>query len=361
MTLRFTEKYGTISTDTMHGSAGGVFFGLQGNDDFYNNYNAGGFVYVGGSGSDEYWMVYGPGFMTIGETSGSADRITATGLGANRSTTYFATIDSRHLYVFDTASNQGVLLLDWTIPAHRIESFTLADGIFNYNQIISFMNISPNNLGDYTWANAIALNPNLLPAGTNPTQLSEAIAYYKNLGISLESPNFSLINTQSGQASSQDAAVYSGPTNYLNLQFFGTSGGEAVTGTAFSDFINGFGGDDAISSGLGDDVLDGGTGSNFLTGGADRDIFFLDGRGGTTTWATITDWQAGEELSVWGWKPGVSKSTWVSSAGAPGWTGVTMHGDLDGNGVIDTSVTWTGKARSSLPTPLEYDGLLWFT
>jgi len=81
----------------------------------------------------------------------------------------------------------------------------------------------------------------------------------------------------------------------------------------------------------------------------------------TTTWATVTDWSAGERLSVWGWRPGVSKVQWVDSAGAPGWTGVTMHGDLDGNGVIDTSVTWTGLTRSQLPTPLEFDGLLWFT
>jgi hypothetical protein len=28
-----------------------------------------------------------------------------------------------------------------------------------------------------------------------------------------------------------------------------------------------------------------------------------------------------------------------------------MHGDLDGNGVINTSVTSTGMNRSQLPTP----------
>jgi serralysin len=121
------------------------------------------------------------------------------------------------------------------------------------------------------------------------------------------------------------------------------------------------GGDEATDGNGGDDVIDGGTGSNFLTGGGGRDDFFLDGRDGATTWATITDWQAGERLSVWGWRPGESKAQWVDSAGAAGWTGVTMHGDLDGNGVIDTSVTWTGLTRSQLPTPLESDGLLWFT
>ena len=50
------------------------------------------------------------------------------------------------------------------------------------------------------------------------------------------------------------------------------------------------------------------------------------------------------------------------SGGGVAWNKhASMHGDLDGNGVIDTSVTWTGQNRSQLPTPLEYDGLLWFT
>jgi hypothetical protein len=57
----------------------------------------------------------------------------------------------------------------------------------------------------------------------------------------------------------------------------------------------------------------------------------------------------------------VSTAQWVDSAGATGYTDVTMHGDLDGNGVIDTSVTWTGMTAGQLPAPLEYEGLLWFT
>jgi Ca2+-binding RTX toxin-like protein len=156
-------------------------------------------------------------------------------------------------------------------------------------------------------------------------------------------------------------SIYSGPVTWLQYEMLGNAASDVVIGTSKNDFINLLGGDDAANGGAGDDVLDGGTGSNFLSGGAGRDDFFLDGRGGTTTWATITDWSAGERLSVWGWRPGVSKVQWVDSAGAPGWTGVTMHGDLDGNGVIDTSVTWTGLSRSQLPTPLEFDGLLWFT
>jgi hypothetical protein len=159
---------------------------------------------------------------------------------------------------------------------------------------------------------------------------------------------------------------YSGPATAaggapIHFQFIGDSTGEVVIGTTYNDFINVAGGVDAVNAGAGNDVIDGGTGSNFLTGGAGTDIFFSDGRGGVTTWSTITDWQAGEQLSVWGWHPGTSKIiAWVQ-AGAAGYEGLTMHADLNGDGVIDTSVTFTGiVSQSQLPTPLEFDGVLWF-
>jgi Ca2+-binding RTX toxin-like protein len=158
---------------------------------------------------------------------------------------------------------------------------------------------------------------------------------------------------------------YTGPATAaggaaIHFQYIGDSTGEVVIGTAYNDFINVAGGVDAVDAREGNDVIDGGTGSNFLTGGLGTDIFFSDGRGGVTTWSTITDWQAGEQLSVWGWTPGTSKIiAWVQD-GAEGYKGLTMHADLNGDGTIDTSVTFTGIAsQSQLPTPQEFDGVLW--
>ena len=128
----------------------------------------------------------------------------------------------------------------------------------------------------------------------------------------------------------------------IHFQFIGDATGEIVGGTGFNDFISVGAGVDAVNAGAGNDVIDGGLDSNFLTGGAGTDIFFSDGRGGGITWSTITDWQAGEQLSVWGWKPGVSRIVEWVQAGAEGYKGITMHADLDGNSVIDTSVTFTG-------------------
>ncbi|MGK7868835.1 FG-GAP-like repeat-containing protein [Falsiroseomonas sp. E2-1-a20] len=167
--------------------------------------------------------------------------------------------------------------------------------------------------------------------------------------------------TRGGVASAEEAMPYSGPVPHLELAFLGSAAGEAVGGTDSNDFMNLLGGDDAADGSAGDDVLDGGVGSNFLTGGSGRDVFFLDGRGGLVTWGTITDWEAGEQLSIWGWRPGISRSIWLESDGALGWKGATLHMDLDGNGATDASVTWAGRTEGSLPRPFEFDGLLWFT
>jgi Ca2+-binding RTX toxin-like protein len=160
---------------------------------------------------------------------------------------------------------------------------------------------------------------------------------------------------------------YTGPAtaaggDTILFEYIGDGSNEVLIGTAYNDFINVGAGVDAVDAGAGNDVIDGGTGSNFLTGGAGTDIFFSDGRGGATTWSTITDWQAGEQLSVWGWTPGTSKIVAWQQDGAAGYQGLTMHADLNGDGTIDTSVTFTGiTSQSQLPTPLEFPGVLWFT
>ncbi len=147
--------------------------------------------------------------------------------------------------------------------------------------------------------------------------------------------------------------AYSGPVAGLVNQLLGGAAGDTVLGTDRADFINALAGDDAVDGGAGNDVLDGGLGSNFLTGGAGVDIFFVDGRGAASfnTWSTITDFSAGEQVTIWGYQPGVSQFLWVASDGAPGFQGATMHSDLDGNGLIDTSVTFTGKTEAELPVP----------
>jgi serralysin len=178
---------------------------------------------------------------------------------------------------------------------------------------------------------------------------------------------FAATNRQDGANMLMVGQAYAGPVAGLDWQLLGSGADEIFGGTNGRDFINAMAGDDAIDGGGGDDVIDGGTGSNFLTGGYGRDVFFLDGRGGTTTWSTITDWQqpfwmqGQEQLSIWGFRPGVSVLNWAAEDGTAGYRGVTLHADLNGDGTVETSVTWAGRTQAELPTPLQFDGLLWFT
>ena len=159
-----------------------------------------------------------------------------------------------------------------------------------------------------------------------------------------------LVN-RNGSDSYELPDLYTGPVAGLQNQFLGSGQKEIVLGTDKADAINALGGDDAVDGGAGNDVIDGGLGSNFLTGGAGLDQFFLDGRGAATgnTWSTITDWQAGETLTIFGYKPGISALLRLASDGTAGFKGATLHADLDGNGLIDTSITWAGITQAQLP------------
>lgn len=134
---------------------------------------------------------------------------------------------------------------------------------------------------------------------------------------------------------------YSGPVSYLQFQLLGSNDGEIIYGADTNDFVTLLGGDDAAQGNGGNDVLDGGTGSNFLAGGAGTDVFFVDGRGGETTWSTITDFN-NDSVTIWGWVAGTSQMMSEVRDGVEGYQGITLHLDLNGDNNIDTSITFTG-------------------
>ena len=144
-----------------------------------------------------------------------------------------------------------------------------------------------------------------------------------------------------------------------DYQFIGDSSGEILGASSDNDFINSNAGDDAVNAGAGNDVIDGGLGSNFLTGGTGNDVFFSDGRGainGSTTWSTITDFTDGNNtVNIWGYVDGVSSYAWYADQGATGYTGATIHADIDGDGLIDTSMTFTGMDIADMSTPQALD------
>ncbi len=144
------------------------------------------------------------------------------------------------------------------------------------------------------------------------------------------------------------AFAYEGPVSTLQWTFLGDARSEVLGGSDGTDFINLLGGDDAASGGAGDDVLDGGAGSNWLIGGPGHDTFFVDARGGAVTWSTVTDLEQGEWATLWGYKEGTSTLRWEEMGGAEGYKGATVRCDIDGNGTIDASMTFTGKAVGAM-------------
>ena len=170
-------------------------------------------------------------------------------------------------------------------------------------------------------------------------------------------------NATSGEASFMMADTYTGGVSGVQWQYIAQAGSIAntVIGSTGNDFMNLLGGDDAANGGAGNDVIDGGRGSNFLTGGAGTDTFFIDGRGGSITWSTITDWNNTEQLSVWGWNSN-STISWEENQGASGYEGATFRIDLDGDGDIELSCTFTGFAVADIKAPTEFEdsSLLWF-
>lgn len=162
--------------------------------------------------------------------------------------------------------------------------------------------------------------------------------------------------TVNGTAQTPGAASATSAALGMTYETVLGSGADVARGTSANDFINGAAGDDAIDCGAGNDIADGGLGSNFLTGGAGTDIFFVDGRGasgagGVSVWSTVTDFTKGsEQVTLWGWQPGVSRIVLQDGAGAAGYTGATVHAYLDADGVADASLTLTGLSTAALST-----------
>ncbi|MFC5354344.1 M10 family metallopeptidase [Azospirillum himalayense] len=159
---------------------------------------------------------------------------------------------------------------------------------------------------------------------------------------------FSVMDTASGQKVLQEASAYDGPFAPLRWQWIGTDQNEIVGGGDSNDLINAGGGSDVILGGGGDDVLDGGTGSNILLGGSGQDIFFVDGRSGEPVWTIVGDLEAGETVAVWGWREGVSTTTWKDMDGPDGYRGATAHIDLNGDSRFDISLTLSGHSVASM-------------
>ena len=152
-----------------------------------------------------------------------------------------------------------------------------------------------------------------------------------------------MVQGGAGTTRTEQGEATDGAVDYLQVQYIHAGDAGVSIGAAMSNvFIKGGAGDDALAAQSGRNVLDGGRGSNFLVGGSGVDTYFIDGRGGQATWGTVVGFEPGEIITVWGFDPAVSRLRWAESEGTAGYTGRTLHVDMDGDGDSAVLVTIAG-------------------
>ena len=125
-----------------------------------------------------------------------------------------------------------------------------------------------------------------------------------------------------------------------------------ITALAPSVFIHTGSGVDAISvAGVGGkNILDGGTNSNFLTGGtagSGADTFFVDARDAASDiWDTVTNFHAGDAVTLFGITPTNKAIAWADGQGTTGATGLTLHATQAG--APQASFTLAGYTTADL-------------
>lgn len=168
---------------------------------------------------------------------------------------------------------------------------------------------------------------------------------------------FNVNDQVTGVLSTEQGAAYSDP-NVPALQYHYAYVGDhsVVIGANVPNvFMNGGSAGDALNASSGSNVLDGGGGSNFLVGapGTDggSDQFYIDERGSAETWSTLVNFHVRDSVTIFGFKPGVSTVPVLASDGANGYTGVTIHSEINGAGTgVNGSVTFTGASLSDYNT-----------
>lgn len=155
-------------------------------------------------------------------------------------------------------------------------------------------------------------------------------------------------DTTTSQPVTAAGLPYTGPVSGLQQQFFESGNDNLnVTTTTPNWFVVTGGGEDAISVASGTNVLDGGAGSNFLTGGTGMDTFFLDDRTATAvTWSTVNNFHASDNVTLWGISQSDFALAWLNSAGAAGYTGLTLAASSAGK--PEVVLTLAGYSQADL-------------
>ncbi|HBK06983.1 MAG TPA: hypothetical protein DDZ81_14245 [Acetobacteraceae bacterium] len=188
--------------------------------------------------------------------------------------------------------------------------------------------------GDYTSASSGTLttsdlatqNQSLFFDHLHPTETGQTVMMQAAQQILNGIAPLTVSDTTTSQPVLAAGLPYIGPVAGLQQQYLNTGSDNLnVTATTPNWFILAGSGQDAVSVASGANVLDGGAGSNFLTGGTGTDTFFLDDRApAAVTWSTINNLNAADNVTLWGITQADFSLNWLNSAGAAGYTGLTL-------------------------------------
>ena len=145
-----------------------------------------------------------------------------------------------------------------------------------------------------------------------------------------------------------EGEAYTGTLGYVQSQFVHDGPAPAtITAGQGNVYVKALTSGDTVILQSGRNVVDAGTGSDTLVSGSGTDSFFLDARGGTAAWSTVANVHAGDLVTVFGFRAGVSRYSWTDATAPSGLAGRTLQLDLSGTGHVDASVTFAGLGAAA--------------
>jgi hypothetical protein len=182
-------QLGTSQNDSLTGGPFKATLGLGGNDTLISGspYSQGFDILIGGAGDDTYSVATGRNAMIadLGSSLGSNNRLTALGIGLFDLNTVASTIDNRKTLVIENAFTRTLIYFyDWQNPVNQIQTISLSDGNFTFQQVQSTITSLGSSIIDYTWAEwgADLRDNRLASLGLNqPGAVDSLASYYQSV------------------------------------------------------------------------------------------------------------------------------------------------------------------------------------
>ncbi|MGL5115028.1 MAG: DUF4214 domain-containing protein [Beijerinckiaceae bacterium] len=163
MGLNYKTILGTAGADQQTAICGYVMYGFAG-DDVLVGTTGENQLMIGGSGNDTYRPINN-NLMTIMDRDGGSDTLDAKYLDFNDPKMWWATVESKHLFLVIGGVSQGVLILDAFTSASQIETFNLKSGTYSMADIMALTKVPYAPGKAYYYGDLTMEKANVIPGG----------------------------------------------------------------------------------------------------------------------------------------------------------------------------------------------------